>query len=91
MTLSMAFVPVCDQRPVFREHYDGLPDEMLPVATYFEENYLFGRRGRGERAAVAPRFPPQFWNTYKATLQNQHRNEMRRFRRTGLPKYAMSP
>jgi len=71
--LSMAFVPVCDQRPVFRELYDDLPDEMLPVATYFEENYLFGRRGRGRRAAVAPRFPPQFWNTYEATLQDQHR------------------
>jgi len=46
---------------------------MLPVATYFEDNYLFGRRGRGRRAAVAPRFPPQFSNTYEATLQNQHR------------------
>jgi len=75
MMLSVAFVPVCDQRPVFRELYDDLPDEMLSVATYFEENYLFGRRGRGRRAAVAPRYPPhsQFWNTYEATLQNQHR------------------
>ena len=73
MLLALAFVPVSDLRPAFTGLYDELPDDLLPVADYFEEMYLFGRRGRGRRAAVLPRYPPAFWNTYESILHFHHR------------------
>lgn len=73
MLLSLAFVPLDDVVAAFDELYDSLPDDLVPVATYFEENYIVGRRARGRRRSTAARFPPKLWNAYEATIHNSHR------------------
>lgn len=34
-------------------------------------NYIRGRRARGRRRAVEPRYPPKQWNLYEATLKGE--------------------
>ena len=45
----------------------------MGVATYFEENYVSGRRGRGRRRAVPARYHLSKWNCYEAAIQSKHR------------------
>ena len=46
MLFSLAFVPVDDVVAVYEELYDDIPEEVVPIASYFEETYVRGRRGR---------------------------------------------
>jgi len=70
MLLSLAFVPLNDVDDAYKELYDDIPEDVVPIATYFDETYVRGRKGRGRRATVPPRFSPILWNCYDATLQN---------------------
>ena len=72
MTLALAFVPTDDIEEVFNKLYDDVPDSYVPIIQYFE-NYVIGRRARGRRRTVPPRFLLSKWNAYEATLQNQQR------------------
>ena len=64
MLCALAFVPVDH----VVEHFDSLlqqvPEEFLPVADYFEENYVRSIKARGRRRAVPPRYHPKLWNQY---------------------------
>ena len=76
MTLALAFVPTDDIEEVFNKLHDDVPDSFVPIIQYFEENYVIGRRARGRRQTVPPRFLPSKWNAYEATLQNQQRTNI---------------
>ena len=73
MMPSLAFVPLANIENAYNVLYDDIPEELVPVATYFDETYLTGRRSRGCRRDVPPRYPPQLWNCHDSTLQNAHR------------------
>ena len=73
MMLSLAFVPTADVPRSFEVLYDDIPDDLVGVATNFDEYYVNGRRGRGRRRAVPPGYSPDLWNCYESTLQNIHR------------------
>jgi len=73
MMLSLAFVPEEEVAQNFDLLYDEIPDDLVGVATYFEENYVSGRRGRGRRRAVPARYHLSKWNCYEAAIQNKHR------------------
>lgn len=51
------------------EHAD-FPVEALPIANYFEDNYI-GRRQRNRRQPAS--FPIELWNVYDRTMNNQQR------------------
>ena len=72
--LSLTFVPVDDVPEVFDEFYDILPENLLEIADYFDASYLRGRRGRGRRRVVAPRYAPSLWNQYQAEIKNEQPN-----------------
>jgi len=75
--LSLGFVPLDYVEAAYDALSDDIPEEGLPVAVYFEENYIVGRRARGRRRAVPPRFPAKYWNCYTAPLQDlQCRNNI---------------
>jgi len=38
MLLSLAFVPMNDLQAVYENLDDELPEDLIPLATYFEEN-----------------------------------------------------
>ena len=70
---ALAFVPPEDVVDVFDTLYNELPEEFLPVANYFEVNYIRGVRAIGRRKAVAVRYAPASWNHYSSVLQGTAR------------------
>ena len=58
---------------VFDAFYDGIPDEFVQIADYFETTYVRGIRARGRRRAVRPRYEPKLWNMHAAVLQGKSR------------------
>ena len=44
---------------------DALPDEVEPILTYYEDNYIGRRRGNRRRN---PRYPHDLWNVYNESL-----------------------
>lgn len=70
---ALAFVPVEDVTDIFDALYNELPEEFLPVANYFEVNYIRGIRAIGRRKAVAVRYAPALWNHYTSVLQGTAR------------------
>lgn len=49
-----------------------LPNDILPLLNYFEENYV-GRLNRRGTARRSPMFPPDVWNVYERTLSAEDR------------------
>jgi len=72
MMLALAFVPVGDVPAALELLYEEIPENM-PVVSNFEELYINGKKFRGNRRNIPPRYPPKLWNCYDATLQNLHR------------------
>ena len=70
---ELALVPPDDVVRVFDDFYDGIPDEFVPIADYFETTYVRGIRARGRRRAVRPRYEPKLWNMHAAVLQGKAR------------------
>jgi len=73
MLLSLALVPLPDIENAYNVLYDDIPEELVPVATYFDETYLTGKRSHGRRRDVPPKYSPQLRNCHDSTLQNAHR------------------
>ena len=75
--LALAYVPVDDVDEVFEMLNAEVPDEVLPVFEYFNENYIEGRvvraRGRGGRRTIPPRYPINIWNQHEAALAGYHK------------------
>ncbi|CAI6361521.1 unnamed protein product [Macrosiphum euphorbiae] len=69
MTGALAFVPPEKVVETFDELLEKVPDDYMPIAEYFEINYIRGRQARGRRKGTEPRFPPTLWNQYHAVLQ----------------------
>ncbi|KFD49637.1 hypothetical protein M514_09469 [Trichuris suis] len=67
MLFDLPFVPVENVAETFdfiSEQADVNLDDLID---YVERTYVTGRRGR------PPIFPPEVWNVYRATLNDQHR------------------
>ncbi len=61
MLPALAFVPCRDVLRRFGEIVKLLPQELIPLAQYFETNYV-------GTAVTEPLFPVQFWNVYTRVL-----------------------
>jgi len=53
-----------------------MPDALLEVYEMVEVTYVRGRRARGRRPAVEPRFPPPVWNAYEAVIHEYRTSNM---------------
>lgn len=73
MIMAMAFVPVYDVIRVFRLLLLEIPDDLVPVATYFDQTYVRGIPVRGRRRHVPPRYALNIWNQYDAAINNKHK------------------
>ncbi|KAK3931037.1 GPI ethanolamine phosphate transferase 1, partial [Frankliniella fusca] len=73
--LALAFVPLDDVVDTFIALDRSLPAALREVSQYFDETYVRGPRARRQRRGVAqrPRYDPALWNTYDATLRDEHR------------------
>ncbi|XP_058810613.1 uncharacterized protein LOC131675595 [Phymastichus coffea] len=65
---ALAFVPPEDVPNVFDIFHNEVPEEFIPISTYFEVNYIRGIRAIGRRNAVKVRCPPALWNQYDSVL-----------------------
>lgn len=67
--LALPFVPLPQILQVFDELQDeSLPEEVVPLYLYVERTWYRGVPARGRRRAVAPRYRPELWNQYVATI-----------------------
>ena len=66
---ALAFVPSEDVPEVFDLFHNEIPEDFIPIATYFEVNYVRGIRAIGRRKAVKVRYAPALWNQYNSVLQ----------------------
>lgn len=57
------------------DEIDKLIETSCVDSKYFGNTYLRGKPARGRRKAVPPRYIPQMWNQYDATLQGLHRTK----------------
>ena len=53
--------------------YATFPANFIPVAKYFESNYIRGVRAVGRRRAIKVRYDPALWNQYDSVLQGNAR------------------
>ena len=70
---ALAFVPAEQVPEIFDMWYNEIPDEFVPVATYFENTYIRGTPARGRRRAVKVRYAPTLWNHYTSVLSGTAR------------------
>lgn len=70
---ALAFVPAEDVPKVFDMFFDEIEEDFIPIANYFELNYIRGIRAIGRRKAVKVRYDPKLWNHYHSVLQGSAR------------------
>ena len=74
MLLALAFIPIDDVRPMFRNLKTTWSEAYFkPVIQYFGRTYVLGAPAQRNRARVEPRYPPMVWNHYAAALNGDHR------------------
>ena len=73
MIPALAFVPTNEVSRVFCLLQEEVNHALQPVIQYFGETYVIGRRARGRRRAVAPRYMPAIWNQYDAALAGEQK------------------
>ncbi|KAK3908542.1 putative peptidase y4sO [Frankliniella fusca] len=75
--LALAFVPLDDVVDTYIELDRSLPAALRELSQYFDDTYIRGPRARGaprqRGVAQRPRNGPSLWNTYEATLRDEHR------------------
>lgn len=72
--LALPFIPLPHVVPVFDDLQDELlPEEVVPLYLYVERTWCRGVQARGRRRAVAPRYRPELWNQYDATISQAAR------------------
>lgn len=72
MIPALAFVPITDLNDAFDSLSDALPEYLLPILTWLEDNYIGRPVGRNRRRRPAL-FPPQLWNVYDRVMTDQDR------------------
>lgn len=72
MITALCFVPVDDLDTHVDSLAGNLPEELIPVLNWFEDNYIGrpNRRGAGRRS---PLFPTEMWNMHQRTLDGDDR------------------
>ncbi|KAL5240143.1 hypothetical protein ACI65C_007553 [Semiaphis heraclei] len=73
MLAALAFIPLNDVVKAFEELVDYLPEFILPVVDYFEDNLSVGRPMR--RTRQTPKFQPKLWDLYEAAIHGLARNK----------------
>lgn len=73
MMAGLAYVPVDHVKEAFLAVSGEAPDvpHIPEYIDYFKKNYVIGVPGAGRRRAVPPRYPPNLWNVYNATLEGK--------------------
>ncbi len=72
--LAIAFLPPAQVLDAFDQLERESPQAAHPVFCYFHESYLRGPQGRGRRRGPrVPRYAVELWNTYEATVADEHR------------------
>lgn len=70
MILALAFVKIDDIDKSINLLYDELPEEIIPLLEWFEENYV-GPFIRNRRRS--PRYSPVLWNVHERVLNKEDR------------------
>ncbi|KAJ4444459.1 hypothetical protein ANN_06251 [Periplaneta americana] len=71
--ISIPFVPLEDVQAVFVSLIDNIEPDIMDLALHMGRTCIRRTPVRGRKRAMAPRFAPQIWNTYKQVLAGQHR------------------
>jgi hypothetical protein len=74
--IALAFVPIPNLDEVLDALAEHLPDTIIPLLDWFEDNYV-GRPNRRRNGRRDPLFPPNIWNVYKRTLIAEDRTNNR--------------
>jgi hypothetical protein len=69
--MALPFVPLDDLVEVFEDITEEMDPRLDDIVTNLETNYVKGVQRR--RRLIAPRFRPEVWNTYEATLGGEQR------------------
>ena len=72
MITALCFVPVDDLSSCVDSLAESLPEELIPVLNWFEDNYI-GRPNRRGAGRWSPLFPVEMWNMYQRTLDGDDR------------------
>ena len=72
MITSLCFVPVPHLDTYIDALARNLPEELLPLLNFFEDNYV-GRPQRRGTARRSPLFPPDMWSQYDRTVSGRDR------------------
>jgi len=76
---GLAFLPLHLVGDGMRHLRDNVPDELETVVDYFDSNYVSGpfravlSEGRLRFRRTPPRFPPNVWNVFQATVTDEAR------------------
>lgn len=64
---ALTYIPSEDVKRVFQDLKRIAPGIAVDFVSYFENTYI-GISARGRRAAVAPRYPVDWWNHYESVI-----------------------
>lgn len=72
MILALAFVPIERIDDYLDSLSENLSEEHIPLLNWLEDSYIgrMNRRGNNRRSPI---FPPEMWNLYRRTLNNEDR------------------
>jgi len=70
--VALSFFPINDLDLAIELSADYLPDDILPLLDWFEDNYV-GRIYRNRRSRRLTLFPSNIWNVYDRVLNGMNR------------------
>ena len=68
MIIALAFVPLEKMDEYMDTLAAVLPDELIALFHWFEDNYI-GRQNRRRNARMNPIFAPEIWNIYERIIK----------------------
>ena len=70
---ALAFVPVNDVTWVFELLQKEVPDNFMPIVSYFEKNYIGKLKPNSKSCRDVARFPIDSWNLYERVISKKER------------------